>query len=97
MEKCFEVKEKLKCFFYRIFVNGSCVFFWSGLISWVDWLKEVFNFKLVYWFMLVNFLMFFLIFKFFVGLYILFINILNVYFYFMGYDFLMWCFYCLKI
>lgn len=27
LEKCFEVKEKLKCFFYRIFVNGSCVFF----------------------------------------------------------------------
>lgn len=82
MKKRFEVKEKSKRSSHRIFVNGSCALFWSGLISWVDRPKEVFNLKPVYWFMSANLPIFLSIFKPFAWLYILFINrpILNVYF-----------------
>lgn len=96
-EKRFEVKEKSKRSSHRIFVNGSCALFWSGLISWVDRPKEVFNLKPVYWFMSANLPMFLSIIKSFAGLYILFINILNVYFHSMGHDFSMRCLHRLKI
>lgn len=90
-EKRFEVKEKSKRSSHRIFVNGSCALFWSGLIRRVDRPKEVFNLKPVYWFMSANLPMFLSIFKSFAGLYILFINILNVYFHSMGHDFSIQC------